>query len=94
MEERLENLKFDVTYPTGSRRRYIEARGVLKALRLAVIALSDELRRLLGMQPTYIKLVGNRNDLCLLELEESELSRGHTPVRQVRLQGYQIFELN
>lgn len=52
----------------------------MRAVRLLAAAVSDELRRRLGLAPLYIKLVGNRDELCLLELEESELSKkNHKP---------------
>ncbi|GIM14904.1 hypothetical protein Vretimale_17750, partial [Volvox reticuliferus] len=62
----------------------IQERGVLPLARALAVAMNDKVRGLLGLPPAYIKLIGRKGELALLQLSDEEMEQVQrpTPARQ------------
>ncbi|PNH08422.1 hypothetical protein TSOC_005011 [Tetrabaena socialis] len=65
---------------TRAAAKLVQERGVLPLARAFAVAMNDKLRGMLGLPPAYIKLIGGKGELSLLQLSD-EVQRP-TPKRQ------------
>ncbi|KXZ53858.1 hypothetical protein GPECTOR_6g776 [Gonium pectorale] len=59
--------------------KLIRERGMLPLARAITAAVNDKVRGLLGLPPAYIKLIGTKGELSLLQLSEEEMSHVQRP---------------
>ena len=65
----------------------IRRRGLWKVLRTLAVAVHDVLRGVLSLPPAYIKAVGRRGDLALLEVTDEEFETFMTGLFSIKRQG-------